>query len=199
VILVWIFLVALLLLVALLAPVLWCSVDADETGADVEVRWLLVTVGVDTRKREFRLALFSIGVLRRGFEEKKKEDKKKPKPRKRPSKRTFAPTRLLVERGSVFGLLRYLWRHLRWERFEVDLTIATPDPALTGTLYGVATATAAMIEPSAGWLRITPDFTSERPGGRLRLALGVRILVLAVFGFRAMLLGRRLTKPVSSP
>ncbi|UCH27632.1 MAG: DUF2953 domain-containing protein [Trueperaceae bacterium] len=197
---VWIFLVVSLLLVVLLAPVLWCSVDADETGGAGEVRWLFVTVGFDTRKREFRLALFSIGVLRRGFEEEKKEEKKpKPEKKKRPPKRRFAPIRLLAERGSILELLRYLWRRLRWERFEVDLTVATPDPALTGTLYGVASATAAMFKPSAGWLHITPDFTREQPSGRFRLALGVRILVLVVFGFRAMLLGRRLTKPISSP
>ena len=200
-VLLWLAALLLLLVVVPLASALRFRVAASERGAAFELRWLLVTVGVDTRAHEFRLALLSLTILRRdttGSGEDKEKPKKDRKPRKRRPRRRFSPAGLLSERRAMVGLVRYLWRQLRWQRFRLRLTVATPDPALTGELFGylsAAVGTLAAYVP-AGSLQVSPDFVAEWPGAEVDAAVSIRVFALVVLAWRAFRIRQRLMRPV---
>lgn len=197
-------LIWLIVLLAILGPLLSAlQLEATVTERDAifDVRWLLLTVGVDTRAREFRLSLLRRTVLRRPFggadEPEEKEEPEKPGRTRRPG-RKLSPARLIAERRALLALARYLWRHLHWPRFRVRLTVATPDPALTGELFGLLSALGGALSGFVpeGALRVAADFAAESPRGRAEMALRVRIYVLVVVLVRALLLYRRVTSKV---
>ena len=201
-ILLWLAAVLLLVIVVPLASALHLRLAASVGAVDFELRWLLVTVGVDTRARQFRLALLSKTVLRRDTsrsrERKDERPKRERKPRRRRSNRRISLAGLLSERRPALDLVRYLWRHLHWRRFRLRLTVATPDPALTGELFGylsAVTGTLAAYAP-AGSFEVSPDFMAQRSDAEVDLAVSIRVFSLVILGWRAFRLRRRLVRPV---
>jgi hypothetical protein len=101
---------------------------------------------------------------------------------------------LLEERQRLRILWRYFKRSLHVERFELNARLATPDPLWTGMLYGAVSSLIYSLK--AAWpqarLRLQPDFAHELPSGTLNVALGIRMFRLAVLGFKAFSIIRRL-------
>lgn len=200
--LVWIAGILLLVVVIPLGSALRVRLTASEEGVGFELRWLLVTVAVDTRARELRLALLSTTILTRntasGDKRPNKGAKADASSKRGRNRGRVSPARVLAERHAALELVRYLWRHLRWQRFRVRLRVATPDPALTGEVYGYLSALIGAAEAylPAGSLEVTPDFESRAPGAEADIAVSLRVLVLVVLAWRVIRLRQRLVSPV---
>jgi hypothetical protein len=81
---------------------------------------------------------------------------------------------------ATWQALKDLLRRLRWEHCSVRLSIGTSDPAVTGMLFGYATAARPLL---LGWfpqaeLELQPDFESGRTRAEGEARLGVRPLDL---------------------
>jgi hypothetical protein len=175
-------------LVALVASVLitWLRLDARIDGATglLRVRWTLISVSLDARARSFEVRLLGWRIVRRSMGEmigamaKRRDRPPKPKP-KRPRR---------VRRPDLAGSwdfyrhqAGYLLRRVHVDRFDGRLRIASPDPAVTGIVYGAACG--VVMPLSARWpqasMALEPDFVGELPGGWLVVALRVRLATLA--------------------
>jgi len=190
---VWLVLVivtGLVLLVLVLASLLRLEVTLGNAGSRIGVRWLGLGFRFDTRAKEFNLSLFSYSFYRKRTE--------RPRPTTKQRVRSGVPLKRWLElRGALLAQLRYLLTHSRFKHLKAELIIATPDPALTGTLYGLA---AGLVQPYSALLRtaslrIAPDFTSEASHGSLDTALSLRIIHLAVVAWRLSLLSQKLRRP----
>lgn len=179
----------LLTALALLAPLRFQASVIDRQIL-LRLRWTVLTLGFDTTAQEVRLSLFARRVYR------KRTDEKRPfKPKKeRKATRRVPARQWLEERDALLAQLRYLLRHIELERLDADVTLATSDPALTGALYGLAIGFVyplATLSPKVS-LIVAPDFTSERPSGRVDAAFSVRLIYLVVIGWQLFRLNRRL-------
>jgi hypothetical protein len=182
-------------LVGLVASVLisWLRLDAriDGTTGLLRVRWTLISVSLDAPARSFEVRLLGWRIVRRSMGEmiaagmKKKDRPRKPKP-KRPRR---------VRRPDLAGSLRfyrrqagYLLRRVHVDRCDGRLRIASPDPAVTGIVYGAACG--VVMPLSARWpkaaLALEPDFVGELPGGWLVVAARVRVATLARIGWNVI-------------
>jgi hypothetical protein len=198
VVIVW----TLVVLVALAALVLisWLRIDARIDGAtgQLRVRWTLVSVSLDARSRSFEVRLLGWRVVRRSIAEMiATGQRKRDRPRRARPKRTRR-----VRRPDLAGSLRfyrrqagYLVRRVHVERFDGRLRIASPDPAMTGIVYGAACG--VVMPLSARWpkasLALEPDFVGELPGGWLIVALRVRLATLARIGWNVFTFERSRT------
>ncbi len=165
------------------------------------IRWLAFAAGGDWKTRTFELRLLSHTVFRRRFRRKEgngskkaqgkpeekeierktvKELKKTQKKSKRMGPIDYWHTRNLWRR-LVQAALKFLWdvlRAVRWDRLDLDLNLATPDPALTGILFGQLCA----VKYSAGFLfseaklTIRPDFVNQSSRASGETALSIRPL-----------------------
>jgi hypothetical protein len=190
------------ILVSLVALVLitWLRLDARLDGATglLRVRWTLISVSLDARASSFEVRLLGWRILRRSIGEmiatgmKKKDRPRKPEPQR--------PRR--VRRADLASSLRfyrrqagYLLRRVHVDRCDGRLRIASPDPAMTGIVYGAACG--VVMPLSACWpkasLALEPDFVGELPGGWLVVAVRVRLATLARVGWNVFTFERSQT------
>lgn len=188
--------VAIALLLALLALVLLASLRLEtaltERGGVVRLRWLGSRVVLDTEGRVLSGYLGGWRVFRKAI------TARTPKPRK-PPKKARLPFRwqaLPQERGRLKALWQYLLRHLHRERFSLELQLSTPDPALTGMLYGLYCGFYYALKPfwKGGRLRVGANFEQELPRGKLDMVLRTRLLHLLVLAVRGWWIFRRLRR-----
>lgn len=192
----------LVVLVAIVALVLisWLRLDARIDGATglLRVRWTLISVSLDARARSFEVRLLGWRILRRSIAEMiASGQKKRDRPRRAKPKR---PRR--VRRPDLAGSLRFyrrqageLVRRVHVDRFDGRLRIASPDPALTGIVYGAACG--VVMPLTAHWpkasMALEPDFVGELPGGWLVIAVRVRLATLARIGWNVFTFERSRT------
>jgi hypothetical protein len=176
-----------------LALATWLRIDGrldgrlDAPAGHARVRWTLLTVGFDVAARTFELRLGPWRLLRRGLE---------PSQRRAadvPARRRQGASRWRPRLGGVASSwrfyrrqLHFLLARLRFDMLRADVRVATPDPALTGVLYGAA---CSLVHPlAARWpraeLAVAPDFVDTVAAGHLALAVRVRIATLAIIGWR---------------
>lgn len=191
---------ALVALVALVS-VTWLRLDARIDGATglLRLRWTLVSVNLDAYARSLEVRLLGRRVLRRSVGEmiaagkEKKERPRKPKRKRR------------VRRPDVAGSFRFyrrqvgfLVRRVHVDRCDGRVRIASPDPAVTGIVYGAACG--VVMPLSARWpkaaLVVEPDFVGELPGGWLVVALRVRLSTLARIAWNVLWFERSRTVEV---
>lgn len=79
----------------------------------------------------------------------------------------------LFRRG--IDTLRAMSRHVRIHVHRLDVTVATPDPALTGFSYGMMYAFAGAVSPSLP-LRAAVDFTRESPKVDFRVEVKLTLI-----------------------
>jgi len=78
----------------------------------------------------------------------------------------------------IFRFLKDVLKGIRFNRLFLDADIATPDPALTGTIYGglyPVCASVNSISPRLN-LEVRPDFINEIPRARAEAALSTRLI-----------------------
>lgn len=186
--------IALLVLIALVL-VSWLRFDGkldgnlDDPAGWLRVRWTLLAVALDVRERRLEVRLVRWRVLRRRLGEERTGPPKPTEPDRAP-----APRRPRRGRpGGGIADLRFYLRQLRFaiarielDELDLDVCVATPDPAVTGVLYG---ATCGAVYPLlAIWprarLAVSPDFVGSVPAGRVALAVRVRLATLALVAWR---------------
>ena len=180
----------LLLLLALMS-FLQIGTKFSERGGVFRVSWLGVRFGLDSQARAWSLYLLGWRLVQKPLGA---SAKPKATPKKKTPAEPFSSQAFFSQRTQLVEMLRYLGRHLHVERLELQAILATPDPALTGMIYGFGQA----LLPAVRWrwpqamLRVDPDFMQDFPTGTLELALRIRTVHLVVLGWRGMVLMRKL-------
>lgn len=183
-----IFLLALITLI--LASFLRVQATLTQQDLTLQARWLGLGFWLVMPRQEFGLSWFGLEVLRRPLRVKARS--KKSHPAKRSRSGVFS--RLLLERSSLAKMGSDLKRYTYLERFDLEATLASPDPAFTGVLYGFTRAAQPLVErlwPKAR-VQVEADFWGEQTRGRLELALSLRTLGLAMLAWKSLVLMQRL-------
>ncbi|MFQ6031643.1 MAG: DUF2953 domain-containing protein [Candidatus Zixiibacteriota bacterium] len=126
--------------------------------------------------------MFSQRIVSGKLREKRKEKVKKAE---REKKKRFEVLDLWKERDLLNRVLRILLqflkdmvRRIHLDKVVVEADIATPDPALTGFIYGGLYALSVptnFIAPNIR-IKVQPDFENEIPYGRAEMALSTRLI-----------------------
>jgi hypothetical protein len=160
-----------LIAVVLFSPLRLRVVINDRTRT-VTLNWLLLQGGRDFKERTFVLGLGGRTIIRRKSKETEKPESRKTAEERKQRKSRFGLIDLWAERSLVSRLVRVsvrlLWdllKAVRWDELMLEVDLATPDPALTGLLYGELYAvkySTACVFPQARIL-VRPDFVGELP------------------------------------
>lgn len=181
--------VVVVLLVLVLASPLRLYGRADESGVAGGGRWFGVGVDVDTHSDRLDVRLLRWRVLRRRLrsnastptdaaEEADEREAETPKRRTRRRLSLAAWRRLL---GVGLREARRAIRMVRLDRLRLAAVVASPDPALTGELYGYGCALRSAVRrrwPDAR-VDIGADFVETTPRGSAEMALRLRPIRLS--------------------
>lgn len=183
----------LVLLAVLLLAHLRLKTTASQRGAILQLRWLGSWLEFDTTMR--RLGFYLLGW--RVFCRVLGAPAPKPIPKPMQSKTTVAWNKLVEERQNLRRMGRYLWHHLHVERLHLRMQLATPDPVMTGQLYGLYAGLRRITAPFYDLhdVRVEPNFLQDWPSGWLELTLRTRLIHLLVLGIRGWWLVKRLQVP----
>jgi hypothetical protein len=182
------FFVIILILTGLFLPVR-LHLLLDQKRKSISLDWFFMVLGADFVSKTFELRLFSQKIISRKLRKKPKEKQevKKVKKKKKIKKkgRGFDISDLWKERDLLSKVLCIFLRFLKdisrgihLNKFFVEADIATPDPALTGTIYGGLYAVCVSVNSIWPSLRVEvqPDFENEIPHGRAEVALSTRLV-----------------------
>jgi hypothetical protein len=164
---------AVLIPTILLVPIRLRLILNDHTRT-VSLGWLVIQLGRDLKERTFALYLGGRVVLRRqaGTAQKREPKKEKTGEDKVSKKSKFNLADLWKERDLIEKIiqtgLRLVWdvfKSIRWNKLLLEVDVSTPDPALTGFLYGELCAvkySAEYVFPRAR-IGVRSDFVEELP------------------------------------
>ena len=182
--------VVILTLICLIAPIRLRLILNDKKRA-LALSWLVIEVEGNFREKFVRLDLLHQRIITRKFKKDAKEVRKKERQAKpeveadkgKEKKSNLRPLDLWVRRELAVRVIRItlgfildLLRAIRWDTLSLELDLATPDPALTGVLYGQLCA----LKHSTGYLlpnarvRFQPVFTNQLPKGSAQTVFSVR-------------------------
>lgn len=166
----------------------------NERRRSVVVSWFRMALGSNVKERVYEFKFFDQTIVRKTFKKapSKEMKKKRRKPRKeikegkkksRFNLRFLWEERDLLQRVTKIGLrfLRDILRAIRWDRLFLELQVSTPDPALTGVLYGELLAVKYSTEyslPNAR-IKVEPDFVNQAPRGSVESVFSLTPLDLA--------------------
>jgi hypothetical protein len=179
----------------LLAPMRLRLILNDRTRT-VSLGWPVIQVTRDLRERTFVLYLGGRAIIRiqsRPTEKRQSKIKKTAEDKER-KKSKFNLTDLWRERDLAEKIiqagLRLVWEVLKsvcWDKFSLEVDLSTPDPALTGCLYGELCAVKYSTEfvfPRAR-IEIRPDFVNQFPRMSAESVLSLRPVSVALPLWRA--------------
>jgi hypothetical protein len=181
---------AVLALTVLLVPIRLRLILNDRTRT-VALGWLMIQVARDLKERTYVLYLGSRAIMRKESRktEKREPNNKKTAEDKDRKKSKFNLTYLWRERDlaekviqACLVLVWNVFKSIRWDKFMLDVNLSTPDPALTGFLYGELCAIKYSTQhafPQAQ-IDVRPDFTRELPRANTESILSIKPLNLLV-------------------
>ena len=141
----------------------------------------MVDLGSNLREKTFDLSLFNQKIIQKKFKKKIKEriDKKKKKKRKLNLLDLWHKRDLLFQIIPILlGFFLNILRYIRWDKLFLDVDVATPNPALTGALYGGLCAVKGSTDyflPHA-YIKLRPDFRNQYPRGSTEATFSIRLL-----------------------
>lgn len=158
----------------------------SEKGKSISLGWFFMMLGADFVSKTFELRLFSQRIMSRKIQKKRKEKEEVKKAKKIKKKgRGFEISDLWKEKDLIsrvlvvlFRFLKDMLKRIRLNRFFVEAEVATPDPALTGVIYGGLCALSVptnLISPDIR-IKVQPDFENEVPRGRAEVAFSTRLI-----------------------
>lgn len=175
------FFVFILIFIGLFLPVR-SHLILNEQKKSITFGWFFIVLGANLKAKTFELRLFSQRIVSGKLREKRKEKVKKAE---REKKKRFEVLDLWKERDLLNRVLRILLqflkdmvRRIHLDKVVVEADIATPDPALTGFIYGGLYALSVptnFIAPNIR-IKVQPDFENEIPYGRAEMALSTRLI-----------------------
>jgi hypothetical protein len=182
--------VAILGLICLVAPVRLRLTFSDKTRA-LALSWLAMDVEGNLKEKVFRVDLLHQRIIARKFKKPGKDvkktegeeseakgevDKEKKKSKLRALDLWMKKELLARVIRIAFGFILDLLRAIRWDELSLELDVATPDPALTGILYGQLCAlkhSTDYLLPNARVL-LRPDFVNQLPKGSAETVFSIR-------------------------
>lgn len=179
------FFVIFLILSGLFLPV-YLYLILNEQRKSISLGWFFLMWRADLVSKTSELRVFSQRIIGRKAEKKPKEKAKRIKETKKKKKgRGFKILDLWKEKDLLLEVLTVIFRFLedvlkgmRFNKLFLDAHIATPDPALTGTIFGglyPVCASVNSISPKLSF-EVRPDFINEIPRGRAEVALSARLI-----------------------
>jgi hypothetical protein len=116
-------------------------------------------------------------------EEEKEAAEKKSKEKSKCRRPRFSSTLLKRVVTGLRRILRRFLRTIRFRKLSVSGSLATPDPALTGMLYGLVPALQETVRATGASviLDVVPDFVNERPRGDVNAEFTTRLFDWALF------------------
>jgi hypothetical protein len=181
----------ILALTCLLVPIR-LQLTMNHRRRSVAVSWLMVTMKGNLKEKALELRFFNQAIVRKRLKKKdevEEKRKKEVKPKGEKKKSRFNLQFLWEEKELLLRVIKVvlnsLWKILqgiRWNRLHTELEVATPDPALTGVLYGQLCAVKYSTEqffPKARIL-VKPDFTSQLPRGSAESEFSIRPLRVVI-------------------
>jgi hypothetical protein len=179
---------AFLVLAFMLAPLRLQLIMNDRTRT-VTLCWLLIRVGRDLKEKKFVLYLGNRAIMRKESKKTEKRKSKKTAEDKEKKKSKFSLADLWRERDLAETVirtgLRLVWdvlKSIRWDRLLLEVDVSTPDPALTGFLYGELCAVKHSTEcvfPRAR-IEVRPDFVNAFPRVGAESVLSLRPIMVAL-------------------
>jgi len=179
------FFVIILILTGLFLPVR-LHLILNEQVKSITLGWFFIILGANLKAKTFELRLFSQRIISRKLRKKRKEKEEVKKAKKKKKKgRGFDILDLWKEKDLLsrvllvfFRFLKDILKRIHLDRFFVEADIATPDPALTGTIYGGLYAVCVSVNSISPNLRVKvqPDFVNEIPRGRAEVAFSTRLI-----------------------
>ncbi len=176
--------VFILVLCTLLLPVR-LQLVLNEKRKWVSLGWFFLMGRADLVSKTFELCLFDQRIISRKMEKRSKEKAKEIKEVKKKKGRGLKILDLWREKDLLLKVLTVVFRFLgnvlkniRFNKLYLEVDIATPDPALTGTIYGglcPVCASVNSISPKLS-LEVRPDFVNEIPRARAEVALSTRLI-----------------------
>jgi len=186
----------ILILVCLLVPIrlrlVW-----NHRRRSIIFSWLIIEGGSNLKDKTFELDLWKRRILRKEFKKtkegvvekrKKKGRKTKEEPKEVEKKKARFNLRFLWEEKELLLKLtkvavRFLGdilRAIRWDTLFLEVEVSTPDPALTGILYGQLCAVKYSTEYSfpKACIEVKPSFVNQLPKGSAESAFSIRPLNL---------------------
>jgi hypothetical protein len=170
----------------------------DDRRRSVVFNWLVIGVGTNLREKTVEVDLLNRTIVRKEFgkvkegeteRRKRRRLRRKEEPQRGKGRSRFTLADLWRDRDlflRVTGIgLRFFWdilKAIRWDGLLLNLNVSTPDPAVTGILYGELCAVKYSTEycfPEAR-VQLQPDFVSHYPKGSTESAFSIRPLNLAV-------------------
>lgn len=187
----WILIVLVLLIALLLVSVIRVEARFHEGGGVFGGGWLGFSLRYETHTGRLSASFLGLSLFKKSREGRVEKREAKPKEkerkkRKHKRRKGISWGRVVARGGAIKRALLYFVHRLRIERLELEATLATPDPALTGMLYG---GISSIIEPLRPRLKrasivIRPDFEAEVPIIGADIAVGIRFVHLLTAGWR---------------
>ncbi|MCK4404819.1 MAG: DUF2953 domain-containing protein [candidate division Zixibacteria bacterium] len=147
----------------------------------IAFRWLWIDLESNLKEKVFELRLFNQKIIQKKFKKKTKEKIKKAKKKGR----KLNIVDLWHKRDLLFQVIPILLRFflnilkaIRWDKLFLEVDVATPDPALTGVLYGGLCAVKGSTDyflPDAH-IKFRPDFFNRFPRGSAETVFSIRML-----------------------
>jgi len=169
----------ILTLTCLLVPIR-LQLILNDRKKSVIFSWLIVDLDSNLKEKTFELSLFNQNIIRKKFKKKAKEKIKKAKKRKRKlnifdlwRKRDLLHQVIPIVLRFFLNILKVI----RWDKLFVEVDVATPDPALTGVLYGGLCAVKGSTDyflPHAH-IKLRPDFVNQFPRGSAEAIFTTRL------------------------
>ncbi len=178
----FLFFLIVLILIGLFLPVR-LHLILDEKKKSISLGWFFMMLGADLVSKTIELRLFSQRIMSRKIRRKRKEKEEEKKIKKKG--KGFNIIALWKEKDLLtkvfpifFRFLKDILKGIHLNKFFVEADVATPDPALTGTMYGGLCALCASVHSISPdlQLRVQPDFENEIPRGRAEVAFSTRLI-----------------------
>ena len=197
----WTLLGLALIVVALLAATLHVRARVDGIAVLAKVRLGILETSFAFPERILQMYVWRVRIVRRrldGDEERtdrageaKRAKTDAPRERAPGSRGVLAKVRAVRKVRAYARIARDVVRRVRVETCEGHLRVATPDPALTGMVYGFAEGARAVLpEPHRSRVTVEANFVDDLPYGRASIAFRVRVAVLALAAWRVFWLER---------
>jgi hypothetical protein len=152
----------------------------------------MITMKGNLKEKALELRFLNQAIVRKRLKKKdevEEKRKKEVKPKGEKKKSRFNLQFLWEEKELLLQVIKVvlnsLWnilKGIRWNRLYTELEVATPDPALTGVLYGQLCAVKYSTErffPKARIL-VKPDFINQLPRGCAESEFSIRPLSVVI-------------------
>jgi hypothetical protein len=189
--------IILLLILFILSVLLFSSIFfhlvLDDKRKRGSFKWLCGSFYWDWSDKMTGFKLFNLRMWRGSLEKKEKPKKKKVKKKKKgPSFMIlWQEKRVMVKTANVaFSSAGDLLRKSKVDRFLLDANVGTPDPALTGVLYGGISSISYPLQsflPNTT-INVYPDFETQTFRGNTEISLKTKVRDLFWIVVRAFFL-----------